>query len=129
MNTSRKILIQIIFWLHLPIVILLFSLFFVPTSIWPKRVIFHFWYMISITTIQFLWSTIIFKKFDIICPLTTIMQSLRGYKLKDKKNYGHSFIAEFLRKLKINVSYKTINIILIITLIIISAQYAWLKFF
>jgi hypothetical protein len=55
------------------------------------------------------------------------MQSLRGYKLNEKENYGHSFIAEFLKKLRIHLSYKTVNIILMITLLIITGQYFLIK--
>ena len=122
-NKINKILIEIIFWLHLPIVILWFGLFVVPKSIFPPRVIFHFWYIVGIMFIQLIWSLIIFRKLDIICPLTTWMQYLRGFPLKNENNINHSFIAELLKRLKLNVNYKFINILLIITLIVVSIQF------
>ena len=63
------------------------------------------------------------KKFDIICPLTTVMQYWRGYPCKDKRNYSHSFIAELSQKLRIKIHYKGVNIVLLITLIIVFIQY------
>ncbi len=120
---KNKILIEIIFWLHLPIVILWFGLFVVPKSIFPLRTIFHFWYIVGIMFIQLIWSLIIFRKLDIICPLTTGMQYLRGFPLKNENNFNHSYIAELLKRLKLNVNYKFINVILIITLIIVSIQF------
>ena len=124
---KTKLLIEIIFWLHLPIVILWFGLFIVPKSIFPFRVIFHFWYIAGIMLIQLIWSLIIFRKLDIICPLTTWMQSLRGFPLKDKNNFNHSFIAELLQRLKLDVDSKFVSILLIITLIIVSIQYFFLQ--
>ncbi|PIZ51626.1 hypothetical protein COY27_02835 [Candidatus Woesearchaeota archaeon CG_4_10_14_0_2_um_filter_33_13] len=115
--------IDVVFWLHLPIVILWFGLFLVPTSLWPLRITFHFWYIVSIMIIQLLWSLTIFRRFDIICPLTTLMQSLRGHKLNNDQNYDHSYIAELMQKLKLKVKYKGVNIVLLITLILIFLQY------
>ncbi len=121
-----RILIRFIFWLHLPIVSLWFGLFLVPTSLWPGRIIFHFWFMMIIMFLQFLWGLVYFpitRKIDIICPLTTLMQSLRGFPLRSKQNYGHSFIAELLQKLKMRVSYRWVNGLLVVTLILVAVQY------
>lgn len=119
-------LINIIFWLHLPLIIIWFGAFFIPLSFWPKRIIFHFWFIAIILIIQLIWGIILYpktKKINFICPLTTLMQSLRGYKIKDKENYNHSFIAELLKKLKINASFFLVNVILIITFLIALWQY------
>ena len=40
------------------------------------------------------------------------MQYSKGYKIKDKRNYNSSFIAELLEKLNIKVSFQLVNIIL-----------------
>ncbi len=123
-----RLLIHLIFWLHLPIVILWFGLFLVPTSIWSGRITFHFWFMVIITLIQFLWGLVYFpvtRKIDIICPLTTLMQSLRGFPFRSKKNYGHSFIAELLEKLKLKVSYRWVNALLLVTLVLVVVEYVW----
>lgn len=77
--------------------------------------------------IQLIWSLIVFKRFDIICPLTTWMQYLRGYKLKDKKNYGHSYIAELVNKFHLPIKYKGITVTLLSTLILVTIQYVWIN--
>jgi len=122
---KETIYIKILYWLHLPIVVAWFGLFFVPTSIWPGKITFHFWYIVGIMFGQFLWSVIVFRKADIICPLTTWMQYLRGYKLKDKKNYNHSYIAELANKIHFPITYKGINVTLLSTLILVIIQYIW----
>ncbi len=124
------VLIQLIFWLHLPIVVLWFGLFLMPSSLWPGRITFHFWFIISIITVQFFWGLVYFpitRKIDIICPLTTLMQSLRGFPFRSRENYGHSFIAELLGKLRLKVSYRWVNGLLIVTLILIVVEYVWWK--
>ena len=105
-----------------------FGLFLIPKSILPEKIIFHFWYLVIIMLIQFIWSLIVFKKFSLVCPLTTLMHLLRGCKLNDKNNYQYPFIAGLLRKLNINLSYKFINVLLFFALIIVSAQYFLFKF-
>lgn len=110
--------------------VLWFGLFLVPNSVWPGRITFHFWYIISIMIIQFLWGLTLYKythKIDIICPLTTLIQSLRGYPRSSEKNYGHSFIAELLERLRTNISYQGINILLLITLVLIIIEYIWFR--
>jgi hypothetical protein len=126
-NTAKKIFAEITFWLHQPIIILWFGLFLVPKSIWPGRITFHFWFIFSIMVIQLIWSLLVYRKFDIICPLTTLMQWLRGYPLRNKKNYDHSFIAESLDKLRIKVHYRGVNIALIVTLILVVVQFVWFR--
>ena len=124
----KKLAIEILFWLHFPIVVIWFGLFAIPRFIWPNRVIFHFWFITGIMSIQLIWGLILIpytKKVDIICPLTTWMQKLRGYPIKSKKNHNHSFIAELLQRLKIPINYKGVNILLIITLIIVTVRYFW----
>ncbi|MEK6951327.1 MAG: hypothetical protein AABX13_06415 [Nanoarchaeota archaeon] len=121
-------LIHLIFWLHLPIVLLWFGLFLLPPSVWPGVVSFHFWYIASIMALQFLWGLVFLKwthQLDIICPLTTLLQWLRGYPLPSRKNYGHSYIAELLGMLGWRVHYGWVNTILLITLGLIVVRYFW----
>ena len=116
--------INILFWLHLPIVLLWFGLFLFPLSIWPGRITFHFFYISGIMSVQLLWAFYL-HRFDIICPMTTLMQWMRGFSLKDEKNYGHSFIAELVERLGINLSYKIVNYLLFVTLIVVTIQFVW----
>jgi hypothetical protein len=119
-------LINIIWLMHLLIIIIWFGLFLIPLSVFPQRIAFHFWYMAILIASQFLWGGILYSKtkdFQMICPITTPMQSLRGYKIQDKRNYKHSYIAEFLSKFRINISFKTVNYLLWITFAIVIIQY------
>ncbi len=127
MVKKRIGLSELIFWLHLPIVVLWFGLFAVPKSIWPGRVTFHFWFIVILLIIQFIWGFILRKKLDMICPLTTLMQYWRGYYCSDKRNSGHSFIAELSSKLGIKIHYKRVNIVLLITLIVVFIQYFFFR--
>ena len=123
---KKTFLTEIVFWLHLPYVLFWFGAFFIPLSLWPSRIVFHFWYISIALLIQFFGGIVLYpktKKIDFICPLTTLMQSLRGYPVENEKNFGHSFIAELLEKLHIKISFRWVNILLIITFIIVSVQY------
>ncbi len=124
---KRTFFTELLFWLHLPIVLLWFGLFFVPRFVWPSRVSFHFWFIVIIMLLQLLWGIFLYpktKKIDFICPLTTWLQHLRGYEIKDQRNYNHSFIAELLERLHIKISFRGVNILLFLTLVIVVIQYA-----
>ena len=123
---KRSFATGFLFWIHLPFVLIWFGLFFIPSSLWSDRVVFHFCYVLSITIIHFLLFFILspkIKKIDFICPLTTWTQSFRGYPVKDKRNYAHSFIAELLKKVRINVSFKSVDILMLISFFIVIVQY------
>jgi len=125
---NKTFLTEIIFWLHLPIVIIWFGAFFIPLSLWPERIKFHFWFISIILIVQLLWGAMLYskiKRVDFICPQTTLMQSLRGYPVESEKNFNHSFIAELMEKLHIKISFRWVNILLIVTFIIVSIQYCW----
>lgn len=128
-SKRRNFIISIIFWLHLPIGIIWLFTFLIPLSLWPSRISFHFWYISLLLLAQLIWGIVLYpktKKLDFICPLTTLMQSLRGYPIESKKNYSHSFIAELFERLKIKVSFLWVDILLFITFITVSMQYFWL---
>ena len=125
-KSKNNFLIDILFWLHCPLVIIWFGLFFIPGSLWQNKIVFHFWFISIFLLGQLAWGGILYPKINkimLICPLTTLMQYFRGYPIKDKRNYNHSFIAELLNRLNINVSFHWVSILLIITLIIVSIQY------
>ena len=127
-RVERNLLIDIIFWLHLPIVLIWFGAFFVPLSLWPGRINFNFWFISILLFVQLIWGTILSpktKKIDFICPLTTLMQSLRGYPVENEKNFNHSFMAELFEKLRLKISFFGVDVLLWITFIIVSIQYFW----
>ena len=120
---KKTLWVNIVFWLHLPIVVIWFGLFLVPLSLWPEKITFHFWYITSLMALQFLWAIFVFHKRDVICPLTTLMQYLRGYPLASKGNYTHSYIAELIDRMGLKISYKLINVILLTSLLLVTFQY------
>ena len=123
---SKEWLISTIYWIHLPFVLIWIGLFFVPSSAWGYKISFHFWYAISLTVIQFLWGLCIFsytKKIGIICPLTSLMQYLRGYTLNSPKNYSHTYVAEVSNRLSVKINDKAVNILTLVTLGVIILQY------
>ncbi len=122
----KKVLIWLVFWLHLPIVVVWFGLFLLPQTVWSGVVAFHFWYIVTILVVQLLWGLTFYSiihKVDIICPITTLMQWMRGYPRTSSKNYGHSFIAEFCTMLGFQVHYGGVNVALLITLGLIVVRY------
>ena len=123
---KRRFLIEFIYWSHLIIIILWFGLFFIPSCLWLGKIAFHFWFIMIVTGIQFLWGLFMMphtKRISIICPLTTVMQKLRGFPVKSMENLGHSYIVEILKRFNIKLSHKVIDIILLITIVIVSIQY------
>lgn len=110
----KKALIDIVFWLHFIIVFLWISLFFLLENFWPEKKSFYFYITLIIFGHQVLWGILIMpwtKKFRLVCILTTLMQSLRGIKISDSKNYEHHFTVEFLNKLGINIKYNVLAIL------------------
>lgn len=127
---KRTFWTEIVFWLHLPIVVIWFGTFFIPLSLWPNRITFHFWCILILLLLQLLWGIILYpktKKVNFICPLTTLLQHLRGYPIESKKNYNHSFIAELLERFHIRISFQWVNIMLWVTFIIVAIQYLWFR--
>jgi len=128
MKLARYIISEIIFWTHLPILIAWIGLFFVPLSIFPQRVEYHLYYYLIVYIIQFITGIFYYSTFGgliSLCPLTLIMQRIRGVPWKDPKNYEHSFTAEaWSRILGVkNKSRKSVSMIQNITLFLILVQY------
>jgi len=110
----KKLLINILFWLHVILLAALIIPFFIPVSIWPERITLHFLFLSSILLLQLIWGAILLpkiRKIDFICPLTTWMQYLRGYPISSKKNHEHSFMAEFLHDIGIKISFQGVTIL------------------
>lgn len=120
---KKNLLTEALFWGHLPIVIIWFGLFIVPLSVWPQRIEFHFWFIAIIMIAQLVWSLLIWKKVDLVCPITTWMQYERGYSLKSKKNYEYSYIAELSQRLHVKISHRFVKLLTMTTLIIVTLQY------
>lgn len=123
---NKKIAAEFLFWMHLVLFIVWYALFFVPTSIWPARPAFHFWYIFVQVASELVTGWILMpkmKKFRIVCPLTTIMQNLRGYKFSDPKNFDHSFVREFARRIGVKLPYGLVGALIFASLALVSVQY------
>lgn len=121
----RKIISEITSWLHLFFVIVLFLMFFIPTSIWPERPLVHFYIMALIILSDLIFGIFYYlydkKYFNLICLLTIVMQRIRGYKFLDERNYKHSFVKEVCNRLGFRVkrlfAFLLLIFIFILTLI------------
>jgi hypothetical protein len=105
-GSTRAVLSEFVFWLHLVIISAWVALFFVPLSLWPGRIAFHFCFSMVVIAHQFIWGAIVMpwtKRYRMVCILTTLMQALRGYKISDPRNFTHSFVQELFHRAKVRV--------------------------
>ncbi len=120
-------LIKSLFWAHALIVLFFIAPFFIPLSIWPKRVEFHFYYVIFTFASEILWGVFMIrhtqKRLNMICPVTSLMQKMRGISLSSPENYKHSFVVEFFERYKLPMSMKLVNIIILISVLILFFQF------
>ena len=117
---------EILFWMHVVIFIAWFGLFLIPLSIWPGRIAFHFWYITFALTGELLMGLLLMPvmlKYRIVCPLTTWMQLVRGYKISDPRNFDHSFVRELFQRLRINIPYGYIGALIFISWGVVIIQY------
>lgn len=122
----KKHIAELIFWIHVILFTVWFSLFFVPGSIWPKRVVIHFWYITIFVLSELIMGLVLMKKmkkFRIVCPLTSLMQYLRGYDYGDPSNYDHSFVREFASRFKIKIPYGVVGFFIFLSLGVVVIQY------
>lgn len=131
MKTNRAVRLfagEFLFFLHIPIFVLWVALFFVPQSVWTGRVAFHFYYIMSIIVAEIVCGLIyvpIVKSFDIICPLTLLVQVLRGFRYDDPSAYHVSFIVELFERFHIRIPKSIITILIAVTSLLVSAQFFW----
>ena len=87
---------DLIWYSHFAIVLIAVFLFFIPESVWPNRVAFHFYYLWGVIAIQFITGLIYLpkiKKFHFVCPITALEKHL--IKRHPHKHVGESCIADF----------------------------------
>lgn len=120
-------LVTAIYWFHLPFVLIWVGLFFVPTSLWQGKVVFHFWYILFIFFVQVVWGVILSvvtkTKNFLVCPITTFMQWARGYSISDPRNIGHTYITEVSEHLRMKVSGRAVSILAVVTFCVVSMQF------
>ncbi len=123
----RKFLGELVFWAHVLIVIPIVGLLFVPKSLVPSIESLHFFYVLSIVVVQGSWGAIMYLfnggHYRNVCPVTTVMQSVRGHKLNDPKNYTHSFISEFFGRYKLRISSAGVNYMLLVMVAVVVVRF------
>ena len=121
-----------VLWItHLLIVVILITLFFIPKSIVSEIATIHLYYTLWVALSQAFWGVIMMRVkngFSIVCPLTTLMQYMRGYSPADVRNNEHSFIVEALDKHKIKLEHRTINTLMYVTLGLVVIRFLWLNY-
>lgn len=123
---NKKDWAEVLFWIHLVMFILWYTPFFIPSSLWPERVVYHFWYIVIQVVAQFLTGFIMMKgmkKYRIVCPLTAYMQKLRGYDYTDPRNFDHGFVAEFASRFNIKIPRGTVAVLIYTSLAVVIVQY------
>jgi hypothetical protein len=131
-RTSRLklVLSRLVFHLHLTVFLLFPAGFFIPSSVWPERIEFHFFYCVAPFFLFYAWGMIWTLKYRdklySICFLDTLMQWLRGHSIWDPKNYQHTFVSELFSLLGLNVS-KTVPRVLLFLCIVVTATFYILK--
>lgn len=126
MGPLKKAAAEAMFWLHFALVATWFGLFLFPASLWSGKTAFHFWFIAVAVGVQFGWGFLLMpatKKYRMVCPLTTAMQLLRGYPVRDARNNNHSCIKEFFERLGWKVPKKAVTISTFASLGIITLQY------
>ena len=123
----RKNLGEVLFWLHLPVVLVWIGLFFFPQAWWEDKVSFHFWFIITVFASQVLWGIAMIsvrKRFGAgVCLLTTLTQYVRGFSISDPRNYNHTFIIEFCERFRIRLHDSVLNTLLVSTLVAVGVQF------
>ena len=122
-NVLLKTWADILWFAHFAFVAFIVVLFFIPLSVWPSRVIVHFYTLWGITFLQLLTGVAYFpktKKFQRVCPLTALEKHM--VKQNPHQHVGESCIADFcVEKLGLP---KWIGTIAVTTaLLLVSLQY------
>ncbi|MBI2042097.1 MAG: hypothetical protein HYT20_03740 [Candidatus Nealsonbacteria bacterium] len=125
-NNLRKIVCL----LHYGIGFAWFGLFFLPASVWPDKVSFHFFLSVVIIGHQFVWGNFIklrTGKFRPTCFLTTITQKLRGWAVSDPHNYNYSFTQEIFKNFGISIPQEAVKLIALGIFASVTVQYFFFR--
>jgi hypothetical protein len=126
MNRIRFVCSEVLFWMHALIFIVWVLLFFIPQSIWPEKITFHLFYIIVMIVAEFLAGLVLMPvmgKFRIVCPLTTLMQQVRGVSFREAANYDHSFVREFAERMHVKVPYGFVGALIFFSLAVVAIQF------
>jgi hypothetical protein len=123
---TRRLIGEVLFWLHAVIFLVWLLLFLVPQSLWSNRVEFHLCYVASMVAAELLTGLVLrpfMSRFRIVCPLTTLMQQVRGVSYRNPANYNHSFVREFAERFNLHLPYGLVGALIFISLGILLAQF------
>ncbi|MBI2663403.1 hypothetical protein HYX15_02615 [Candidatus Woesearchaeota archaeon] len=123
----KRLFVKFLIFLHIIFFVSWIGLFFIPRSIWPDRVFYHFWYVVGIIGLNLIWGGFLRVKYGkgnlFVCPLTTMTQYFRGYSIDDERNNKYLFVKEILLKFNIKNAKEVQIIAACISILIISYQY------
>ncbi|MFH1379903.1 MAG: hypothetical protein ABII23_06460 [bacterium] len=125
-SNTRFICGEIVFYLHLLVFLFWIIPFFVPAAIWADRVTVHFFYIVTLVSIEIVSGILMYPvtgSFDLICPITILMQCIRGYRWHEPAAYRHSFVVEILERLQVRFQKKTITVLIIVSILMVMCQY------
>lgn len=115
--------VDILWYVHMGVVILAIIPFFISIEVWSERVTVHFYYLWSIIFIQIIAGVIYLpktKKFHFVCPLTAVEKHL--IKRNPHKHVGESCVADFcVERLGLPRWLSTTSVA--IALLLVSLQY------
>ena len=122
------LIIKLLWWSHLAVVIGLYILFFIRKKLIQEISTINLYYMLWVALSQAFWGIFMIKhrgSFALVCPMTTLMQYLRGYPVNDEKNHGHSYVVEFMDYLGVKWDFALINKIMIGTIIAVILRFVF----
>lgn len=128
--SRSKIISETIFWGHSAIVIGWVAVFFVPTSLWQNKAMFHFIVTMAILAHQILWGFILRPrtgKLGLVCILTTAMHVAKGETIYTELNYTHRWADELCDRFGIRLSSAMADSIAVGGLAAVSIQYFLLQ--
>ncbi len=123
-----SLFIKMLWWSHLLVVLGLYVLFFIPKSIVPLIATIHLYYMLWVALSQGFWGIIMMKfrgNFALVCPMTTLMQHLRGYPPTDARNHSHSYVVEVMEHFDVKWKFSTINYMMLVTMVLVIVRFVW----
>ncbi len=95
-------------------------------QVWPERVAVHFYFIVIMVGFQVIGGLMYYPvtgSLSLVCPLTVLMQYVRGNRLDDPLCYRYSFVLEFFQRLHLSPRKKSVTVVVIFSVILVSVQY------
>tara|TARA_Y100000034_G_C6909303_1_gene423232 strand:+ start:5526 stop:5927 length:402 start_codon:yes stop_codon:yes gene_type:complete len=129
---KNKPMMKILIGLHIVYFLIIIGLFFIPLNVWKNRLYYQFLLLFGTLVVNLSWGTLYslnYKRrlygwhYYFICPLTSLTQYYRGYRLSSWRNYSHSFVSEVFSKFGLRMPYHITGYFLFLGSLILGIQY------